>query len=223
MYVQAWWPWRMRSSRVASRRRLSVFLYAVARWEGEGAPATQVDSLEALVRLRTRELETARDAAQAAMESKARFLAHMSHEVRTPLSAVLGYADLLAEELRERGADDLLPDVEKIERAARQQLSLVNEALDLSKLEAGGAELHLTEFDAEALVREDAEEVVAVGKVAVGRGLGHARPFREGAEAQGRGAPGLEGLESAPHEFRPQVPVVVSVCPCHALPLRFAA
>ncbi len=113
--------------------------------------------LEALVRLRTRELEAARDAAQAAMESKARFLAHMSHEVRTPLSAVLGYADLLAEELRERGAEDLLPDVEKIERAARQQLSLVNEALDLSKLEAGGAELLLTEFDAEALVREVAE------------------------------------------------------------------
>jgi signal transduction histidine kinase/ligand-binding sensor domain-containing protein len=113
--------------------------------------------LEALVRLRTRELETARDAAQAAMESKARFLAHMSHEVRTPLSAVLGYADLLADELRDRGVDDLLPDVAKIERAARQQLSLVNEALDLSKLEAGGAELHLTEFDAEALVREAAE------------------------------------------------------------------
>ena len=117
----------------------------------------RASELEAIVRVRTRELEAARDAAQAAMESKARFLAHMSHEVRTPLSAVLGYADLLAEELRERGADDLLPDVEKIERAARQQLSLVNEALDLSKLEAGGAELHLTEFDAEALVREATE------------------------------------------------------------------
>lgn len=113
--------------------------------------------LEEVVRLRTRELEEARDAAQAAMESKTRFLAHMSHEVRTPLAAVLGYADLLAEELRERGAEDLLPDVERIERAARQQLSLVTEALDLSKLEAGGAELHLTEFDAGQLVREAAE------------------------------------------------------------------
>lgn len=140
----------------------------------------KASDLEALVRLRTRELEAARDAAQEAMESKARFLAHMSHEVRTPLSAVLGYADLLGEELRERGAEDLLPDVAKIQRAARQQLALVNEALDLSKLEAGGAELHLTEFDAAALVREVAETAWPLVK------RGHNRLETRGVDGLGR-------------------------------------
>jgi len=81
----------------------------------------------------------------------------MSHEVRTPLNAILGYAEILSEDLRERGVEDLVADLDKISRAARQQLSLVNEALDHSKLEAGGAELHLTEFDAGRLVREAAE------------------------------------------------------------------
>jgi len=123
----------------------------------ERALRRRAEELEALVRLRTRELEEARDAAESATESKGRFLAHMSHEVRTPLNAILGYTDLLGEELRERGVDDLLPDLGKIERAARHQLALVNEALDLSKLEAGRAELHPTEFDAGRLVREAAE------------------------------------------------------------------
>jgi signal transduction histidine kinase/ligand-binding sensor domain-containing protein len=117
----------------------------------------RAEELEALVALRTRELSEARDAAEAATESKSRFLAHMAHEVRTPLNAILGYSDLLAEEMRDRGTDDLLVDLEKIHRAASHQLSLVTEALDLGKIEAGKAELHLTTFDAARLVREAAE------------------------------------------------------------------
>lgn len=113
--------------------------------------------LEALIHLRTTELSVARDAAEAATESKSRFLAHMAHEIRTPLNAILGYSELLAEEIRERGADELLVDLEKIRRAASHQLALVTEALDLGKIEAGKAELHLTVFDAARLVHETAE------------------------------------------------------------------
>ena len=81
----------------------------------------------------------------------------MSHEVRTPLNAIVGYSEMLAEELTARGLDELLPDLDKIRRAAGHQLALVTEALDLGKIEAGKAELHLTEFDAERLLRETAE------------------------------------------------------------------
>ncbi len=123
----------------------------------ERALRRRAESLEALVLLRTQELSDARDAAEAAAESKSRFVAHMSHEVRTPLNAIIGYSDLLADELRDRGFDDLLPDLEKIRRAAGHQLALVTEALDLGKIEAGKAELHLTEFDARRLVREAVE------------------------------------------------------------------
>ena len=123
----------------------------------ETALRRRAAELEALVKLRTRELEDARDAAEAATESKSRFLAHMSHEVRTPLNAIVGYSEMLAEELAARGLDDLLVDLEKIRRAAGHQLALVTEALDLGKIEAGKAELHLTEFDAGRLLREAAE------------------------------------------------------------------
>ena len=130
----------------------------------EAALHRRARELEGLVQLRTRELSEARDAAEAATESKSRFLAHMSHEVRTPLNAIVGYSDLLSEELRDRGLDDLLPDLEKIRRAAGHQLSVVSEALDLSKIEAGKAELHLTEFDAGRLVREALEMVEPLAK-----------------------------------------------------------
>ncbi len=139
----------------------------------------RAEELEALVRLRTGELSEARDVAVAATESKSRFLAHMAHEVRTPLNAILGYSDLLAEEMRDRGADDLLPDLEKIRRAASHQLALVTEALDLGKIEAGKADLHLSQFDAARLVREAAEIAWPLVK------KGHNRLETQGVDALG--------------------------------------
>lgn len=130
------------------------------RLDAAGVHEPAAGPLEALVDLRTRELSDAREAAEAAAESRSRFVAHVSHEVRTPLNAIPGYPEMLGEELSERGADDLLPDLEKIRRAAVHRLALVNEVLDLGKIEAGRAELHLTEVDAGRLV-EEAIDLVA--------------------------------------------------------------
>lgn len=107
--------------------------------------------LEALVEARTHELVAARDQALAGSRTKDAFLTNVSHELRTPLNAILGYAELLREELPGR-ADDLMDDVGRIQTAAQMQLGLVNEILDLSKVEAGRIELHLTTFGVDELV-----------------------------------------------------------------------
>ncbi len=152
--TQAWWR---QPAALVLWALLAAALGLAAIRVREKSLRRRADELEALVGLRTIELSAARDVAEAATESKSRFLAHMSHEVRTPLNAILGYSEMLAEELDSRGLQDLLPDLEKIRRAAGQQLALVTEALDLGKIEAGKAEIHLTPFDAGRLVRETAE------------------------------------------------------------------
>jgi signal transduction histidine kinase len=84
---------------------------------------------------------------EAASRHKSEFLANMSHELRTPLNAIIGYAEMLAEEASEAGAATLLADLEKVNAAGKHLLSLINDILDLSKVEAGRMELELAEFD----------------------------------------------------------------------------
>src|SRR5262245_26177827 len=71
----------------------------------------------------------------------------MSHELRTPLNAIIGYSEMLQEEAQDRHQDAFIPDLEKINAAAKHQLSLINDILDLSKIEAGRMELELSDFD----------------------------------------------------------------------------
>ena len=110
------------------------------------------DEVNALINARTSEMEKARDEAIDAKGETSRFFANMSHELRTPLNAILGYGEMLAEDCEDLGYDDLLPDLKKITSAGTHLLSLINNILDISKIESGKMELYITSFEVEDVV-----------------------------------------------------------------------
>jgi signal transduction histidine kinase/CheY-like chemotaxis protein len=89
-----------------------------------------------------------------ASEHKSAFLASMSHELRTPLNAIIGYSEMLYETAQDEGQNEFLPDLAKIRDAGRHLLGLINDILDLSKIEAGKMDLYLEEVDLGALIEE---------------------------------------------------------------------
>ncbi|HYH09307.1 MAG TPA: response regulator [Thermoanaerobaculia bacterium] len=101
----------------------------------------------------------AREAAENANRTKSLFLANMSHELRTPLNAILGFSEMLQEEATERNLLAFNADLQKITTAGRHLLGLINDILDLSKIEAGKMELHLETFDVAELVSEVATTI----------------------------------------------------------------
>lgn len=105
------------------------------------------------------ELLAAKFQAEEASAAKSRFLANMSHELRTPLNAVIGYSEILKEDVEERGQPDLAPDLDRINTAGRHLLQLINEVLDLSRIEAGRTELHLEAIDLAVLANEIATTI----------------------------------------------------------------
>ncbi len=100
------------------------------------------------------ELLKAKHAAEDASRAKSAFLANMSHELRTPLNAIIGYSEMLEEETRDSGRMENLQDLQKIQAAGKHLLSLINDVLDLSKIEAGKMGLHLETFDVSVMVEE---------------------------------------------------------------------
>jgi PAS domain S-box-containing protein len=98
-------------------------------------------------------------AAQDANQAKSLFLANMSHELRTPLNAIIGYSEMLEEQAEEREQPDLIPDLKKVRSAGKHLLRLINDVLDISKIEAGKMDLFLETFDVPALIHETADTV----------------------------------------------------------------
>jgi signal transduction histidine kinase/ActR/RegA family two-component response regulator len=100
------------------------------------------------------ELLNAKHVAEEASRAKSTFLANMSHELRTPLNAIIGYSEMLEEEARDSKDADHIRDLQKIQFAGKHLLSLINDVLDLSKIEAGKMPLHLENFDVRLMVGE---------------------------------------------------------------------
>jgi signal transduction histidine kinase/DNA-binding response OmpR family regulator len=118
-------------------------------------------SIEAKIDLRTQELRAsntqlaeARSVAEEANRAKSAFLSNMSHELRTPLNAIIGYSELLIEEAIETENEAQANDLNKIHSAGRHLLALINDILDLSKIEAGKMELYLERFKLNDLLQD---------------------------------------------------------------------
>ncbi len=101
----------------------------------------QINAMLAALEVSQEALQAAKDSAESASRAKTVFLANMSHELRTPLNAVIGYSELIIEECEDAGYSALIPDLNKIHASGQHLLKLVNDVLDLSKIEAGKMEI----------------------------------------------------------------------------------
>jgi PAS domain S-box-containing protein len=142
---------------LANGTGISLELVA-APFLAEGKPAWQVVAHNITTRKQTEEaLRQAKEWAEEANRTKSRFLANMSHELRTPLTTIIGYADLITISVQSGEFDRVASDIARVRDAGKHLLAIINDLLDLSKIEAGRMEIHSERFSVRAL----AEEVIA--------------------------------------------------------------
>lgn len=130
------------------------------RMIGSMVDVTQRHAAEEEVRRVNIELERARDEAVEASQAKTQFLATMSHELRSPLNAIIGYAEMISEEVQEEGVAHFKADLDKILAAGDHLLAVISDILDVSKIEAGKLELVSEEFTVDGVVHEAVSTVL---------------------------------------------------------------
>jgi signal transduction histidine kinase/DNA-binding response OmpR family regulator len=110
--------------------------------------------MESLLAHNVKIADEARERAEEANRTKSAFLANMSHELRTPLNAIIGYSEILEEDAIDNDQDYLVKDLKKIQNAGRHLLSLINDVLDLAKIESGKVDIYLESFDIAKMVKD---------------------------------------------------------------------
>ena len=130
-----------------------------------GAIAMQLGALmqrkldEEALRMMNEELALARDLALEANHTKSAFVANMSHELRTPLNAIIGYSEMLQEDAAMLGRNDFVEDLQKIYKSGRHLLDLINDILDMTKIEAGKLEIYYDDFDVPLLISDTTKTI----------------------------------------------------------------
>lgn len=109
-----------------------------------------------------REMEKAKGLAEDANKTKSAFLANMSHELRTPMNAIIGYSEILKEDAEDEENDEIIPDLDKIISAGKHLLQLINDVLDISKIEAGRMDMYLEDFDVATMIDEVSSTTLAL-------------------------------------------------------------